>query len=394
MSARRMLGAAIVALVASVAIAGPASAHGGGHGDKSRCSSKGLSSPKGLTLAPNGDPIFSQGAFGPPGPVGQHVVKGKLKGLTIPITEPLGTVDLAQPADRSGWGLLYDANGVVYLEHRDVLTGAPDLQFDIAAYQQGDPDPNNQADDPAESNPYGLAVLPNGDAVFTDAANNDVVRVTVQGVATTIARLGPETIATDHLTPEQLEFLEIPPGVLPPTIDAEAVPTGISVGKDGSIYVGELQGFPFRPGSSDVWKIAPGAEGVECTKGVADPGCKLYKSGFTAIQDIAIQDCRCHKRLFVYELAADGVLAFEMAGENEETPPPARSAQGQGRPRQGARRRPASRARRRVGRRARAGSTSPTGSSLPSVAASSASSTDAGRRSSGPRRGHYVSSHG
>jgi hypothetical protein len=26
------------------------------------------------------------------------------------------------------------------------------------------------------------------------------------------------------------------------------VPTSVAIGKDGAIYVGELKGFPFRPG--------------------------------------------------------------------------------------------------------------------------------------------------
>ena len=48
-----------------------------------------------------------------------------------------------------------------------------------------------------------------------------------------------ETISTDHLPPEF---------GLPPEITAEAVPTSVAIGKDGAIYVGELKGFPFRPG--------------------------------------------------------------------------------------------------------------------------------------------------
>ncbi len=192
-----------------------------------------------------------------------------------------------------------------------MFTGLPDLQFDIAAYQAGDPDPSDTGRGPAETNPYGLAVLPNGDAVFTDAANNDVVRVTTAGVATTIARFGLETVSTDHLPPGE-------PDPLTPTIDAEAVPTGIAVGNDGAIYVGELQGFPFRPGTSDVWRIAPGAEGVECTIGVVDPGCALYQEDFTAIQDIAVTDHS--EKLYVYELAAEGVLAFEAGFDTGDFP--------------------------------------------------------------------------
>ena len=37
--------------------------------------------------------------------------------------------------------------------------------------------------------------------------------------------------------------------------------------------------------------------------------CSLYKTGFTAIQDIAFD--KNNGRLYVYELAEDGVFAFE-----------------------------------------------------------------------------------
>ncbi len=105
MWARRVLGVGVVALMGSLAAAGPASADG--DGPVLKVLLEGLSSPKGLTLSPTADPIVGQGAFGPPGPVLQQETKGHFKGVTLPLTETLGVVDLAQPTDRSGWGLLY-----------------------------------------------------------------------------------------------------------------------------------------------------------------------------------------------------------------------------------------------------------------------------------------------
>ena len=105
---------------------------------------------------------------------------------------------------------------------------------------------------------------------------------------------------------------------LPPEITAEAVPTSIAVGPDGAVYVGELKGFPFRPGSSHVWRIAPGADGAFCSVNTPDPACTVHADELTAIQDIALGAAG---RLYVYELAADGVLAFEEGFETGEFPP-------------------------------------------------------------------------
>ena len=130
-----------------------------------------------------------------------------------------------------------------------------------------DPDPFDQEGIPTESNPYGLAILPSGDALVADAAGNDLLRVTPGGVATTIARFDVETVSTSHLPPEL---------GLPPTIESEAVPTSVTIGPDGWLYVGELQGFPFRPGTSHVWRIDPDADGVVCSVEDSDPGCSVF----------------------------------------------------------------------------------------------------------------------
>lgn len=169
----------------------------------------------------------------------------------------------------------------------------------------------DQEGNPTETNPYGLAAY-RGDALVVDAANNDLLRVKPDGSVTTVARFAPELVATDHL-----------PFPAPPQINAESVPTGVTVGPDGWVYVGELKGFPFRPGSSRIWRINPNADGALCSAAGSSGGCSPYQSGFTAIQDIAF-DARGHgsqRALYVYELAADGVLAFEEGFETGNFPP-------------------------------------------------------------------------
>ena len=206
----------------------------------------------------------------------------------------MNLIDVAVAPDDSAWAIAGD--GILYRATPDRT--AIDAVLDILAYQEGDPDPVDQDDFPEESNPYGLTALPSGDALLTDAANNDLLRVTPDGDTTTVARFDLETISTDHL----------PPGP-PPTLTAEAVPTTVAIGPDGWAYVGELKGYPFRPGTSHVWRIDPDAEGAFCSVETRDPSCSVYAEGFTAIQDIAFN--QHNGRLYVYELAAEGVLAFE-----------------------------------------------------------------------------------
>ncbi len=263
----------------------------------------GLSSPKGLTIDVDGNPIVSQGAFGPPGPVFKYTLHGRGHGSTEALSGDEAVIDIASAPDDSLWAIGGDRS----LYHADA-GGTVTKVLHIPRYQKQDPDPVDQDDFATESNPYGLAALPSGDALVTDAANNDLLRVTPAGDVTTVARFDLETISTDHL----------PPGY-PPTLTAEAVPTTVTIGPDGWAYVGELKGFPFRPGTSHVWRVDPGDEGAFCSVNTPDPACTAYAEGFTAIQDIAFN--QHNGALYVYELAADGVLAYEEGLQSGDFPP-------------------------------------------------------------------------
>jgi hypothetical protein len=263
-----------------------------------------LVSPKGLDVNQDRDLVIAQGAFAPPeaaAPVLVYDTHGRDKGTVTPVTDPANLVDVAiSPKDDTGWAIAQDGTLLHQLADGTVVAVAS-----IPTYQLTDPDPVDQdvPSDPSESNPYGLAVARNGDALVVDAAGNDLIRFTPEGVGTTMARFDVETTPTDHVGDP----------TLPPTIDAEAVPTTVTVGPDGAIYVGELKGFPFRPGTSHVWRIKRNAVGAWCSVNEKDPtrSCKVYSEGYTAIQDIAFDDR--NGDLYVYELAADGVFAFEAA---------------------------------------------------------------------------------
>ena len=244
-------------------------------------------------------PVVAQGAFGPPGPVllapGRH---------TFPLTEPMGLVDVAVTPDGAIWGL-ESGTGLLY---RKSFFGGMKLVADLPAYQAVDIDPDDNEGVPEESNPYGLAALPNGDALVADAAGNDVLRVSRTGRIRTVARFTREMVATDH----------IPGWEGPPALPTESVPTSIAVTRS-AIYVGELKGFPFRPGSSHVYKLPLDAIDATCDPNAQTRDCRVVESGLTAITDIAVDPWT--GALYVYELAADGVLAFEAGFETGAFPP-------------------------------------------------------------------------
>ena len=65
---------------------------------------------------------------------------------------------------------------------------------------------------------------------------------------------------------------------------AQPTPTSVAVGPDGSMYVGELRGFPGPTGESSVWWIAPGSSRARCG---TSPNCAKVLEGFTSIIDLA-----------------------------------------------------------------------------------------------------------
>ena len=180
---------------------------------------------------------------------------------------------------------------------------------DIGAYQQTDPDPYNLADDPGESDPYGVTALEHG-VLVADAANNDLLRVSGGGHVRTVARLKPSTVVTPSglpgVDPESGDPL--PPAGTP--LPAEAVATSVTVGSDGFWYVGELRGFPATPGTSEIWRIKPGSHNAVCDPTHPRAGhCKRYLDGLTSIVDLASAP---NGRLYALELSKMSWLQMEL----------------------------------------------------------------------------------
>jgi DNA-binding beta-propeller fold protein YncE len=148
---------------------------------------------------------------------------------------------------------------------------------------------HNPAGGPVDTDPFGILALP-GKQIVADAGGNDLLEISANGNIRTLA-----------VFPNQLEpappFLMLPPGT---EIPAEPVPTTVALGPDGAYYVGQLTGFPFQPGSANIYRVSP------------DGGIPTVAlSGFTNIISIAFGP---DGALYVLEISKNGLLSGNPAG--------------------------------------------------------------------------------
>jgi hypothetical protein len=310
-----MIAVGVGALVAGAAAVPAEAGHGGkGHGQSLRKVID-LSGPRGVDNIGKGKTLVTEndGTF-------SLVVERKHKPAKKYVLGSAGTVDPEFPFANA---ISADRTGKVY-----ILTGggppdtgaatlykwrkgwdAPVAVADIAAYQVTDPDPGDQEDFPEDSNPYGVAALKHGAALVSDAAGNDLLKVSANGHIKTVAHIAPRVVEV----PEGLPATDPEGNPLPPAgtpITSESVATSVTVGADGYYYIGELRGFPATPGTSSVWRVHPSANDATCDWEHPYRGkCKLYKSGFTSIVDLASDRWG---NIYVTELDQASWLALEL----------------------------------------------------------------------------------
>jgi hypothetical protein len=129
------------------------------------------------------------------------------------------------------------------------------VDADVSAFEGEE----NPAGGPVDSNPFG--VLNEGDETFvTDAGGNALLRVANNGGISLVAIFPSLTVPAGPFNP--------------PFAQSDAVPTSVTRGPDGALYVSTLTGAPFRPGVASIYRVVPGQ------------APQVYASGFTQVTDV------------------------------------------------------------------------------------------------------------
>jgi hypothetical protein len=169
---------------------------------------------------------------------------------------------------------------------------APRVIADFAAYEAAhNPDHGagrgaRYGDPPIDSDPYAFTPYRGGFAV-ADAAGNDLLWCSRQGEISTLAVFPTQT---ERISQAIARTIGAPPGTS--SLIVQSVPSAVAVGPDGALYVGELTGVPFQPGTARIWRVVPGRKPT------------IYATGFTTISDLAFEG----PDLLVLEIAAKGLL--------------------------------------------------------------------------------------
>ena len=174
----------------------------------------------------------------------------------------------------------------------------PKVVADFAAFEAAhNPDrgagPGPKLGNPSiDSDPYAFASYRGGFAVV-DAGANDLLWLDARGRVSVLAVFPPQTVkltqgagAGDRVTAVVV------------AIKVQSVPSCVTVGPDGALYVGELTGRPFPRGKARDLARRPGREPA------------VYASGFTNISDLAFDG----HDLLVLEIASKGLTDPNLAG--------------------------------------------------------------------------------
>lgn len=261
----------------------------------------GLNNPRGLSFGPDGALYIAEAGL-PGGPGPSTLVRGAAQVYTetgsvtrwqsgVQTRILVGLPSLYDASDNAVGGgpngIAFSASGALQIAIGagiDPNVRATDLgpggiglgrvitpggaSIDVAGYEAT----FNPAGGPLDSNPWHLTPVA-GSTLVTDAGGNSVLRIAADGAISTVATFASRALGGPFPT--------------------DPVPTGIAVGPDGSIYVGELTGFPFVPGASRIHRIAPGGSS------------EVFATGFTQVTDLAFAP---DGNLYVLEFDSNGLL--------------------------------------------------------------------------------------
>ncbi|WP_216912478.1 MULTISPECIES: ScyD/ScyE family protein [unclassified Synechococcus] len=239
----------------------------------------GLENPRGLTIAPNGNLVLSEAGRGGSGPC---LVAGSGNTLCYGTTGAVGLFDRttnvysralsnlpslavqSSPLFPEGTGLAdlaFNGSGQLFGvfgfgANPTLIPGAGSSLFgqtvaidltagsltplaDIAGFEAT----QNPDGKDLNSNPFALVVR-GDDTYVTDSGGNSLVKADGANQVS-LVNVFPEELVTTPPLPFPFPFPEVP---------AQAVPTGMTIGPDGALYIAQLSGFPFAPGTADVFR--------------------------------------------------------------------------------------------------------------------------------------------
>ena len=114
------------------------------------------------------------------------------------------------------------------------------------------------------TNPYDLAIEPDGSLLVSDSGINAVLRVNTDGKVS--------------------RYVDIAPLAGVASTDLDSVPTGLTRGPDGALYVGILSGHPYPQGAARAFRLEDrNGDGDAMDEGETT----VYAEGFTAVTDVA-----------------------------------------------------------------------------------------------------------
>ncbi|MDJ0662776.1 MAG: ScyD/ScyE family protein [Crocosphaera sp.] len=139
---------------------------------------------------------------------------------------------------------------------------------------------NNPDGGDVVTNPYSL-LIDNGNVLIVEAGGNDILSVGLDG-----SNLSTYSVFGSRRFDNPI--FPFPDG--PPSIDLQSVPTGITKGPDGRIYVTEFTGFPYPEGEARIYTLDSNNEPV------------VYADGFTNLIDLAFDS---KNNLYVLEYSVE-----------------------------------------------------------------------------------------
>jgi hypothetical protein len=239
-----------------------------------------LSGPAfGLATAPNGDLVVAG--------ISDGIVATGKNSTAKTVSSLPGFTDVSPIGHGSMWAT---RNGVFFGSEGQALyrvsQGKARMVADLHAFEVAN---NPHPAEPPDSNPFDVQALGGEYAVVADAAANDLLLVSDEGVIEVLAVFPDEVVSTANAKaifgcPGSGAGFCFAPDMLP----AQPVPTSVAIGPDGWFYVGELKGFPAPLNESRVWRVAPWADWVYCNADGSTPDCQVvFDGGFTSIIDLA-----------------------------------------------------------------------------------------------------------